>query len=116
MSTAEDGPDPQHGSRPVAVVTGASRGLGFLIARELARLGHDLVICARSADGLAAAEQDLAGDGTTVVAVAADVGDAADAERVITTAAERYGRLDVLVCNAGIIQVGPGVRADRRPT
>jgi short-subunit dehydrogenase len=107
MDTAVNGPGTQQESRPVAVVTGASRGLGFLIARELARLGHDLVICARSADGLVAAEEDLAGGGTTVVAVAADVGDAGDAERVITTAAERFGRLDVLVCNAGIIQVGP---------
>ncbi len=38
--------------RPVAVVTGASRGLGFLLARELARHGHDLVVCARSAGGI----------------------------------------------------------------
>ena len=61
------------GLRPVAVVTGASRGLGFLIARELARHGHDLVLCARSADGLRAAETDLVRSGARVVTVAADV-------------------------------------------
>ena len=107
METAGNDTATQQGSRPVAVVTGASRGLGFLIARELARLGHDLVICARSADGLRAAEADLSGSGTTVAAVAADVGKPDEAEQVISTAAERFGRLDVLVCNAGIIQVGP---------
>ncbi|MGH3567967.1 MAG: SDR family NAD(P)-dependent oxidoreductase [Pseudonocardia sp.] len=54
------GPDPSPKSgRPVAVVTGASRGLGFLIARELADRGHDLVICARSGSGLGPAVDDL---------------------------------------------------------
>jgi NAD(P)-dependent dehydrogenase (short-subunit alcohol dehydrogenase family) len=95
------------GSRPVAVVTGASRGLGFLIARELARLGHDLVICARSAPGLQAAEAELAGFGVDVLAIGADVGVALDAQRVVAETSSRFGRLDVLVLNAGIIQVGP---------
>jgi len=110
MSTSSD-PAPggtEHGGpRPVAAVTGASRGLGFLIARELAERGYDLVICARSADGLRAAEQDLGRTGARVHAVAADVGDAGQARHVVAEAEERYGRLDVLVLNAGIIQVGP---------
>jgi short-subunit dehydrogenase len=102
--TADSGPD---GSRPLAVVTGASRGLGFLIARELAGRGHDLLICARSADGLRAAQDDLSGTGAEVATVAADVGKADDARRVVAEAESRFGRLDVLVLNAGIIQVGP---------
>lgn len=44
--------------RPVTLVTGASRGLGFLIARKWARAGHDVVICARSTDGLEHAAED----------------------------------------------------------
>jgi short-subunit dehydrogenase len=91
----------------VAVVTGASRGLGFLIARELAERGFDLLICARSADGLRAAQDDLSRSGAEVVTVAADVGKADDARRVVAEAETRFGRLDVLVLNAGIIQVGP---------
>lgn len=94
-------------SPPVAVVTGASRGLGFLIARELARQGYDLVICARSADGLRAAEIELAGVGGQVAAVAADVGVQEEARAVVAEAERRFGRLDVLVLNAGVIQVGP---------
>ncbi|MEN3301683.1 SDR family NAD(P)-dependent oxidoreductase [Pseudonocardia sp.] len=100
--------DPIHRSpRPVALVTGASRGLGFLIARELADRGHDLVICARSADGLADAAADLRRHGGAVETVAADVGVKEQAEGVVAAARERFGRLDVLVTNAGIIQVGP---------
>ncbi|MGI8722447.1 MAG: SDR family NAD(P)-dependent oxidoreductase [Geodermatophilaceae bacterium] len=94
-------------TRPVAVVTGASRGLGFLLARELADQGHDLVICARSADGLATAAAELRGRGGQVVTVAADVSVQAQAEAVVAAATEHFGRLDVLVTNAGAIQVGP---------
>ncbi|MDQ3476663.1 MAG: SDR family oxidoreductase [Actinomycetota bacterium] len=94
-------------TRPVAVVTGASRGLGFLLARELADQGHDLVICARSADGLDKAAAELRGRGGQVVTVAADVSVQAQAEAVVAAATEHFGRLDVLVANAGVIQVGP---------
>jgi NAD(P)-dependent dehydrogenase (short-subunit alcohol dehydrogenase family) len=93
--------------KPVAVVTGASRGLGFLLAGELADRGHDLVICARSQEGLAAAVPELERRGGQVVPVPADVSVEAEAVRVVDTARERFGRLDVLVTNAGVIQVGP---------
>jgi short-subunit dehydrogenase len=100
-------PSPGRRGRPVAIVTGASRGLGFLIARELARLGHDLVLCARSADGLRAAEIDLARTGVEVATVVADVAERDQAQSVVTEAERRFGKLDVLVLNAGVIQVGP---------
>ncbi len=98
--------------RRVAVVTGASRGLGFLLARELARHGHDLVVCARGEDGIEQAGATLRAEGTEVIAVPADVSVKAEAEAVITRATTEFGRLDVLVTNAGAIQVGPAPAMD----
>ncbi|MBW0101332.1 SDR family oxidoreductase [Pseudonocardia sp. KRD291] len=94
-------------TRPVALVTGASRGLGFLLARELGDRGHAVVICARSGEGLRAAREDLAGRGTEVLAVEADVADPDDVTRLMSETEDRFGRLDMLVTNAGVIQVGP---------
>jgi NAD(P)-dependent dehydrogenase (short-subunit alcohol dehydrogenase family) len=91
----------------VAVVTGASRGLGLLLARELARHACRLVICARDQAELDRAAQDLRGAGAEVVAVAGDITQDAMPQRLVDTAVERYGRLDIVVSNAGIIQVGP---------
>ena len=91
----------------VAIVTGASRGLGLAIARELGRHSARLVICARGQDQLEAAEADLLALGAEVVAVACDLNDEGSAELLVGTALERYGRLDIVVNNAGIIQVGP---------
>ncbi len=91
----------------VAVVTGASRGLGLLLARELARHGCPVVICARDAAELDDAAAMLRAEGAEVTAVACDVTDETAPGLLIDTAIERYGRLDILVSNAGIIQVGP---------
>jgi short-subunit dehydrogenase len=91
----------------VAIVTGASRGLGLALARELARHSARLVICARGQDQLDAAEADLLALGAEVTAVRCDLDDEGSAELLVATALERYGRLDILVNNAGIIQVGP---------
>jgi short-subunit dehydrogenase len=91
----------------VALVTGGSRGLGLELARELARHSCPLVICARDAAELERAAQDLRGRGASVVTIAADITDAGTPQRLIDTAVQRYGRLDILVSNAGIIQVGP---------
>ena len=93
--------------RPVAIVTGASRGLGFLLARELADRGHDLVVNARSESGLAVAAAALQERGAQVVTVPGDVADPALGQRLVDAATERFDRLDVLVANAGSIQVGP---------
>src|SRR5690348_1578878 len=91
----------------VAVVTGASRGLGLLLARELARHSCPLVICARDAAELDRAAGQLRAAGAEVTAVACDITDEASPRLLVDTAIERYGRLDILISNAGIIQVGP---------
>jgi short-subunit dehydrogenase len=91
----------------VALVTGASRGLGLLLARELAGHGCPLVICARDTAGLERAAGDLRAGGAEVTTVACDVTDEASPRLLVDTAVERYGRLDILVSNAGVIQVGP---------
>jgi NAD(P)-dependent dehydrogenase (short-subunit alcohol dehydrogenase family) len=95
--------------RGVALVTGASRGLGLLLARELAVRGFDLVICSRSEDGLDAARDELVKTGAEVHAVPADVSVRHEADGLVAAAMTRFGRLDVLVNNAGVIQVGPAV-------
>jgi short-subunit dehydrogenase len=91
----------------VAVVTGASRGLGFLLARELARHSCRLVVCARDGAELGAVAARLRAEGADVVAVECDVTEEAAAQRLVDAAVGEYGRLDILINNAGIIRVGP---------
>jgi len=91
----------------VAVVTGASRGLGLLLARELARQGCSLIICARDPAELGRAAVQLREDGADVAAVACDVTDQDAPSRLVQAALDRHGRLDIVLSNAGIIQVGP---------
>ncbi len=90
-----------------ALVTGASRGLGFLIARELVLQGCRVAVCARDAEELERARAALAGQGGQVLAVPCDVSDRAAVEALVARTVEHFGGLDVLVLNAGIIQVGP---------
>lgn len=91
----------------VALVCGGSRGLGLLIARELAARGFQLAICARDGAELATAEADLAGRGADVHAVVCDVADRGQVDDLVRAVIDRFGRLDVVVNNAGIIEVGP---------
>ncbi len=83
------------------IVTGASRGIGFAIARAFAEEGARLTICARDAKVLESAREQLAAAGAEAQTVAADVTKREDCERVIETAAATYGGIDVLVNNAG---------------
>jgi ribitol 2-dehydrogenase len=88
----------------VAVVTGASSGIGLAIARALAEGGARLVLGARSQDKLAAVAAGLgpSGLGAEVTAVRTDVTDSASVAALIAAAVERYGRIDILVANAGV--------------
>jgi NAD(P)-dependent dehydrogenase (short-subunit alcohol dehydrogenase family) len=91
----------------VALVTGGSRGLGFLIARELGREGCRLVICARSEEELRAARRTLMCEDIEVLALPCDVSDPAQVNRLVSELMSQFGRIDIVVNNAGIIQVGP---------
>ena len=91
----------------VALVTGSSRGLGLLIATELARRGCRLLLCARDGAELERAADRLRSTGAEVATVACDVTREESAGQLVDAARERYGRLDILVSNAGIIRVGP---------
>jgi 3-oxoacyl-[acyl-carrier protein] reductase len=91
----------------VAIVTGASRGLGSAIALELATQGVVPVVTARSGDMLEMVAADARNRGAPdALAVAADLALAGEPERVVQTAVERFGRLDILVNNAGATKRG----------
>ncbi len=90
-----------------AIVTGASSGIGLAIARSLAEQGHAVTMAARRADKLDAAREQLSGAGLEVQAVAANLVEEADVQRVVATHRQAYGRLDVLVNNAGVGIGGP---------
>ncbi len=85
----------------VAIIAGASRGLGRAIAEGLAAEGARMVMCARSAGAIGSLAASLNSSGCEVLGVAADVGRAEDTERVVTQALDRWGRIDILVTNAG---------------
>jgi NAD(P)-dependent dehydrogenase (short-subunit alcohol dehydrogenase family) len=85
-----------------AIVTGASSGIGLAIARLLGEEGFGITMAARRPEKLEAATAELAGDGFDVHAVAANVSDEAEIQKVVNAHRERYGRLDVLVNNAGV--------------
>ncbi|HTV83687.1 MAG TPA: SDR family NAD(P)-dependent oxidoreductase [Acidobacteriaceae bacterium] len=96
----------------VVVIGGGSRGLGLALAEEFGRRGASLALAARHADNLQGARIHLARRGVVasaddVLAVAADLTQAEEAEQVIRQATERFGRVDILVNNAGMITVGP---------
>ena len=85
----------------VALVMAASDGLGLASAKALARSGHRVALCGRRADRVAAAEQALRDDGFEVLGAVADVSRPGDIDRLFTEVDARFGRLDVLVTNAG---------------
>ncbi len=90
----------------VAVITGASRGIGKAVALELAAQGALIVASARNAGLLEALVAEIAAAGGQAVAVVSDVSSADDADRLVARAVEAFGRLDILVNNAGITRDG----------
>jgi 2-deoxy-D-gluconate 3-dehydrogenase len=85
-----------------ALVTGAAQGFGFACARRLAEAGAAVVLADRRADRLEGARDRLAAAGRDVVSVEGDISLEADVDRLVQTAVSSFGRLDVLVNNAGI--------------
>lgn len=88
----------------VAIVTGGSRGLGLLIARELIRQGAKPVLLARDLDELGRAQADL---GKDALGIQCDLTDTAQIRFAVEQTLGRFGKIDILVNNAGIIEVGP---------
>ena len=97
----------------VAMITGASQGLGRALALAFAREGARVVINSRSEETIRPVAEEAESLGAEVLALAADVSRSADGERLVSAAAERYGRIDVLVNNAGVL--GPRVPIEEYP-
>lgn len=95
-------------SGKVALVSGASRGIGLAIAQGLAAEGAKLVIAARGADALHAAAAVLASGGADVLAIPADVSDDASVMALVDRAMAHFGQIDILISNASALAVGPG--------
>lgn len=91
----------------VVLITGGSRGLGLVLARQLANEGAKLAICARDVDELEKARLELTNLGTEVLAVPCDVTYRSQVHRMINEVRNHYRQIDVLINNAGVIQVGP---------
>jgi len=91
----------------VVVITGASSGLGEATARHLAALGARVVLGARRADRIEALAREITEGGGEALAVPTDVTDRDQVKRLVDAAVETYGRIDVLVNNAGIMPLSP---------
>lgn len=91
----------------VVLVTGGSRGLGLVIARQLVAAGAKVAVCARDLHELGRAHEDLIARGGNVLAVSCDVTDRVQVANLVERVREVYGPIDVLINNAGVIQTGP---------
>jgi NAD(P)-dependent dehydrogenase (short-subunit alcohol dehydrogenase family) len=100
---------------PIALITGASQGLGLEIAREYARRGLGLILTARRGELLADAARELS-EVTQVLAIAGDVADPRHAEDIVKAGLERFGRIDVLINNASELGPSPMVNLDELTT
>jgi NADP-dependent 3-hydroxy acid dehydrogenase YdfG len=96
----------------VALVTGASSGIGDATARRLAEHGASVVVIARRKDRLDTLVSEIEAAGGTALAVEADITDRDQADRAVRSAVDRFGRLDILINNAGLMLLGPVEGAD----
>jgi NADP-dependent 3-hydroxy acid dehydrogenase YdfG len=87
----------------IVVITGASSGLGEATARHLAQQGARLVLGARRQDRIQALAKELTGSGSKAVAVTMDVTDRQQVQKLVNTAVESFGRVDVMINNAGLM-------------
>src|SRR6266404_2271715 len=91
----------------VALITGGSRGLGLQIARELCARGAKVSLLARDTDELARAKNDLDRFGNEILTVECDLVDSAQIQSAVQQTLQRFRKIDILINNAGIIEVGP---------
>ncbi len=102
----------QSSNRPVALVTGASSGIGAALARELARQGHDLVLSARSLAPMEALAEELRGLGAAATIIPADLAERGAAAALVREIAAAGLEIEVLVNNGGLGAIGRFDRAD----
>jgi NAD(P)-dependent dehydrogenase (short-subunit alcohol dehydrogenase family) len=101
-------PSPFDLTDKVAVITGSSRGIGRAIAESMVALGAKVVISSRKADACAAVAQEIAANGGEAAAIACNIGRKSEVEALVAETNRRFGRIDILVCNAAINPVfGP---------
>jgi len=91
----------------IALITGGSRGLGLQIARGICARGGKVALLARDADELASAKTDLDHFGTEVLTIQCDLLESAQIQSAVQQALQRFGRIDILINNAGVIEIGP---------
>src|SRR5687768_5251057 len=91
----------------VVLITGGSRGLGLVLAREAVARQARVAICARDPETLERARISLAAAGTEVVALTCDVTDRASVRHMVQAVGTQLGPVDMLINNAGVIEVGP---------
>ncbi len=91
----------------VALITGGSRGLGLVLARQICAEGGKVALLARDNDELVRAKTDLTGRGGRVLTIQCDLLDSGQIQSAIRQTIDRFGKIDILINNAGIIEVGP---------
>jgi NAD(P)-dependent dehydrogenase (short-subunit alcohol dehydrogenase family) len=91
----------------VTLITGGSRGLGLVLARQICAEGGKVALLARDNDELIRAKTDLTGRGGRVITIQCDLLDSGQIQSAIRQTIDRFGKIDILINNAGIIEVGP---------
>jgi short-subunit dehydrogenase len=91
----------------IALITGGSRGLGLEIARQICGRGGKVALIARDAEELARAKTDLDRFATEVLTIPCDLLESAQIQSAVRQTLQRFGRIDILINNAGIIEIGP---------
>jgi NAD(P)-dependent dehydrogenase (short-subunit alcohol dehydrogenase family) len=91
----------------ITVITGGSRGLGLVLARHICSEGGSVVLIARDPDELARAKADLTRRGGTVLTIQCDLLDSGQIQSAVRQIIDRFGKIDILINSAGIIEVGP---------
>ena len=91
----------------VVVITGGSRGLGLVLARYVCARGGNVALIARNPEELARAKADLAPHGSVVITIECDLLDSEQIRSAVRRIIDRFGKIDILINNAGIIEVGP---------